>query len=55
VRGVTRPIFSVSLPLLPLLFLTLPQAARTPLEASVRPVPPALTRNERRETRSPLC
>jgi hypothetical protein len=48
VRGVTRPMRSVSLPPPPLLFLTEPQAASTPLEASVRPVAPALARNVRR-------
>src|SRR5919112_6320500 len=50
VRGVTRPIFSVvSPPPPPPLCLTPPHAASTPLDASVRPVPPARIRNDRRD------
>src|SRR5689334_15851022 len=48
VRGVTRPILSVSALPPPPLFFTPPQAARKPLEATVKPAPPAAARNDLR-------
>src|SRR5690349_2642620 len=48
VRGVTRPILIVSVAPPPPLFFTPPHAASRPLEATVRPAPPAAARNDLR-------